>query len=89
MNFNILARKQAEKEAAEAQRDRAIRFKRVFGTPEGKEVLCELMDEFHIIRRHRGDSFDEGQRSVVTWIMEQTHMDLAALDRLMRGEESA
>jgi hypothetical protein len=25
----------------------------------------------------------------VLWIMEQTHMNLAELDRLMRGEETA
>lgn len=67
------------------QRERIILFKRVFGSHEGREVLCELMDKYHVIRPHDGDAYKEGQRSVVLEIMKRANMDMAAFDKLLKG----
>jgi predicted DNA-binding ArsR family transcriptional regulator len=74
-------------EAQDAQRNRIILYKRVFGSPEGKEVLVDLMDRFYIVQEHDGSPGREGQRSVVLHIMRQAGMDLAAFDNLWRGED--
>ena len=68
------------------QRDSIVNYKRVFGTPEGKQVLFDLMNRHHILNSHKGDVFSEGQRSVVLQIMSQCNIDLAEFDRLMEGQ---
>jgi hypothetical protein len=69
---------------AQEQRDRIIAYKRVFGSPEGKQVLFDLMNRYHIINSHKGDVFAEGQRSVVLGIMHQCNINLAEFDRAMK-----
>lgn len=71
---------------AQEQRDKIISYKRVFDTAEGKQVLFDLMNKFHILNSHGGDTIQEGQRSVVLWIMQQCNINLAEFDRLMKGE---
>ena len=71
---------------AQEQRDKIISYKRVFDSPEGKQVLFDLMNKFHILNSHGGDTIQEGQRSVVLWIMQQCNINLAEFDRLMKGE---
>jgi hypothetical protein len=71
---------------AEEQRQRVILYKRVFGSPEGKEVLFDLCNRYHLLNGHKGDVHSEGQRSVVLWILNQAHVDMKALDELLKGE---
>lgn len=68
------------------QRERMIRFKRVFSTEEGQEVLYHLMNTFHILQTHKGDPFAEGQRSVVLHILNQAKINIEAYDKLLSGE---
>lgn len=69
-----------------SQRDLVISYKRVFGTPEGKEVLFDLMNRHHILNPHDGSPKAEGQRSVVLGIMKKCNINLADFDRLLKGE---
>jgi len=68
------------------QRQRIIQYKRTFGSPEGKAVLFDLMNKFHVLNAHKGDPYAEGQRSVVLWIMSQSNINLEAFDKLLKGE---
>jgi hypothetical protein len=61
-------------------------YKRVFGSKEGKIVLFDLMNRFHILNTHKGDAYAEGQRSVVLEILNKTNVNMEALDELMKGE---
>lgn len=72
-------------DGSQRQRDRIITFKRVFGTPEGHEALFELMNRYHILEAHDGDPFAEGQRSVILFILQQTHVNLQEFDKLLKG----
>lgn len=78
--------KRKEAEVESVQRQRIITFKRVFGSPEGKEVLFELMNRFHILSSHGGDPLKEGQRSVVLEILSLANMNLAQFDQMLKGE---
>lgn len=71
---------------AQEQRDKIISYKRVFDSPEGKQVLFDLMNKFHILNSHGGDTIQEGQRSVVLWIMQQCNINLAQFDALLKGD---
>lgn len=83
----ILGKNRARKlEAEQVLRDLVIQYKRVFGTEEGKAVLMDLMNRFHILNTHSGDALKEGQRSVVLHILSQTSVNLAALDQMLKGE---
>jgi hypothetical protein len=67
-------------------RDRIIQFKRVFGSPDGKSVLYHLMDRYYILQDHKGDSFKEGQRSVVVEILKLCNVNIQQLDEMLKGE---
>lgn len=73
------------KESSE-QRDRIIAYKNVFSSPNGKTVLFDLMNRFHILNAHSGDAFKEGQRSVVLAIMSQCNINLEDFDKILKGE---
>lgn len=68
------------------QRDRIIAYKNVFNSSEGRAVLLDLMNKFHVIHTHGGDPYKEGQRSVVLEIMYQSSINLVEFDKLMKGE---
>ena len=68
------------------QRDLIIAYKRVFGTPEGRQVLFDLMNRYHVLNTHRGDPLLEGQRSVVLEVLGKCNINLAEFDRLLKGE---
>lgn len=68
------------------QRDRIITIKQTFGTEAGRSTLLELMNRFHVLHPHKGDSYSEGQRSVVLWLMKEANVKLEDFDKLMRGE---
>ena len=58
----------------------AIKFKKLFGTEEGKEVLDLLFSQFVASGTYSEDPylmyFREGQRDVVRFIMNQVDIDL-------------
>lgn len=68
------------------QRDRIISYKRVFGTPEGKVVLFDILNRFHVLDSHGGDAYKEGQRSVALRIMQNCAIDIAEFDKLLKGD---
>ncbi len=74
-----------EKDGSE-QRDRVVSYKKTFGTEDGRIVLFDLMDKFHILNSHGGDPFKEGQRSVVVGILSQSNINLEQFDKLLKGE---
>lgn len=68
-------------------RDRIISYKKVFGSAEGKEVLFDLLNKYHVLNHHKGDdAFAEGQRSVALDILHQCNINLEAFDQLLKGE---
>lgn len=75
-------------DAAEDQRQKAIAYKRVFGTEEGRTVLFDLLNRYHVLNPMpvAGLERAEGQRSVVIDILTRCHVDIAQLDKLLRGE---
>lgn len=70
------------------QRDRIIQYKRVFGSTEGKAVLFDLMNKYHVLNSHGGDALKEGQRSVVLGILSQCSINLDEFDKMMKGENA-
>jgi len=62
------------------------KFREVFGTNEGKEILAILARKFHVYKFMQTpdpyvSAYQEGQRSVVVQIMEILQTDLDAVKR--------
>lgn len=73
-------------EAAEAEREKARRFRRVFGSPEGQEVLADLLRRTGVLLPSygeggdaRADAYREGQRAVGLYLVRMVteHPDAA------------
>ena len=75
---------------SQEQRDKIITYKRVFGTPEGKQVLFDLMNRFNILNPHKGNEFEqaqsEGRRTAILYIPANCNMNMAEFDRAMKGD---
>lgn len=82
----MLGGRKKSHEQSESLRQKIIAYKKVFGTPEGKEVLFDLCNRFHILNGHGGDPHKEGQRSVVLDILGNTHRSMEEFDKLLKGE---
>lgn len=67
-------------------RERILAYKAAFSTDQGRAVLYDLMNRYHILNAHNGDAFKEGQREVVLYIMSQANLNLRAFDELMKDE---
>lgn len=67
-------------------REKCITYKRVFGSPEGKKVLYDLMDRNHVVATHKGDIFQEGRRAAILEIMYFCNISVKQLDEMMKGE---
>lgn len=72
---------------ATSPRDKIISFKRTFATPQGKLVLFDLMNRFHVLNTHKGDAFAEGQRAAVLYILQQCHINLEEFDEMLKGDD--
>lgn len=86
----LLSRKRLA-DKAEQDRQRAVNYKRFFGSPEGRDVLFDLMNRYHILNPSPGkDAHElavaEGQRRVVLYILSQANVDLVQLDKILKGE---
>jgi hypothetical protein len=66
------------------ERELLISYKRVFGSPEGKSVLKDLMTRFHVFNEHDADPIKEGQRSAVLHIMKTIGMSIEKFDELWK-----
>lgn len=80
-------------EQADKQRQKVIDYKRWFAHPCGKEVLCDLINKFHVLnpttgKDSREDAIQEGERRVVLYIMSKVNMDMKAFDKLLKGDFS-
>ena len=81
-----------EKKRLEDQRQKAISFKRFFGTEEGREVMFDLMNKFYLINPlpDTNDPMDlaraEGKRDVVLYLLGRARVNLEELDKLLKGE---
>lgn len=82
----MLLNRKKSKDRVEADRQRVISYKKFFSSPEGKDVLFDLMNKFHILNTHNGNVFSEGQRSVVLHMMAQANIDLVQYDKIIKGE---
>lgn len=72
----------------ESFRDLVIAYKQMFGTPQGRMVLFDLMNRYHVLNHHNGDALKEGQRSVVLDVMKKCNISVEQLDELLKGESS-
>ncbi len=68
------------------QRDLIISYKQAFGSAQGKSVLFDLMNRFHVLNAHDGEPMREGERAVVLYIMQQCKMNLKEFDKLLSDE---
>lgn len=81
-------KKQDERTREQEQRDRIIKYKRVFGSTEGKEVLYDILNRCFILNTHKGDAFSEGKRAVALDILNNCNINLADFDQLLKGTDS-
>lgn len=82
------AKKKENADYAPVMREMAIAFKRVFGTPDGKTVLFEILNRCNVLETHNGDAFKEGRRSVALLILHNLHMNIEQLDKLLATGET-
>jgi hypothetical protein len=75
-----------QEEKAKADREKIIQYKRVFGSDEGRKVLFDLMNRYHVLNTHNGDHIKEGQRSVVIDILGRCNVDMIQFDKMLKGE---
>lgn len=73
-------------EKAEADRQKILSYKKVFGSEEGREVLFDLINRYHVLNSHGGDPLKEGQRTVVLDILSRCNIDMVQFDKLLKGE---
>ncbi len=79
-------KRKKEEDRSEAYRQKVIAYKKVFSTPEGREVLFDLMDRYYLLNTTGGDPAKEGQRQVILDILTRTNTDLTQLDKILKGE---
>lgn len=69
----------------ESIRNNTINYKRVFSTPEGKEVLLDLMDRNYFMNPTQGDLIKEGRRCALLDILHYCHVDIKQVDEMLRS----
>lgn len=69
-------------------KDLVVSYKKAFSTQDGKIVLYDLMNNFHVLNDHGGDPFKEGQRSTVLEILKMVKVDVKALDEALKGADT-
>jgi hypothetical protein len=75
----------------EEQRQKVINFKKFFGTDEGREVMLDLMNRFHLLTPlPDGDAITlarcEGKREVVLYLLGRANTSIEQLDKILKGE---
>jgi hypothetical protein len=69
-----------------SQKERAIAYKQVFSGENGDMVIRDLINRFHVLNSHSGGAKEEGQRSVVLYLLEQRYVDADKFLRILTGE---
>lgn len=67
------------------QRALVISYKQAFAGDKGHEVLKDLMNQFHVLNEHEGKEFEEGQRSVVLYIMKTVGISAERFKEIFDG----
>ncbi len=75
------------KEKKNEARQLIISYKRTFASREGKDVLYDLMNRFHLLNPAESE-VQEGERRAVLHILKQCNINIKQLDELMKGVES-
>lgn len=80
-----------EKDRIEADRNLMLSYKKFFSSPEGKDVLFDLINKFNGINKIQGQSDSEkfeaiGAQGVVFYILGKTKMDVAHYDKMLNGD---
>jgi hypothetical protein len=70
----------------EITKQKLIAYKQVFSSPQGKEVLFDLMNSCNILNSHRGDAFSEGRRSVALDILHKMNVNEQQLSDMLKGD---
>lgn len=74
---------------AEEKRQIMIKYQRVFGSPEGKEVLMDILNRNFFVSPTGGDPVKAGQRDAVMGIVAMCSMNVVkAYDEFIRGEQA-
>lgn len=84
-----LGRSKEIQDKIERDRQKVITFKKVFASPEGKEVLFDLMNRYFVLENiPEGDRAIRclGQNDVVKYIIKMSNIDLVEFDKLLKGE---
>lgn len=82
----IFRKKKEELDTGAEQRNLLIAYQQTFGTPHGKQVLFDLMNRYHVLRSHGGDSFKEGQRDVAIAIITKCNISISQFDEMLKGD---
>lgn len=67
-------------------RQRVLLYKKVFSSPEGKEVLIDLMNRNYVLNPTLGELRREGRREAILEILATTNVDMVQFDKLLKGE---
>jgi len=85
-------RKKLDEKNLQIQRDKALAFKKYFGSKDGQEVMLDLMNRFHVLNElPETDSIialsrAEGARDVVVYLLKRAKVSMDDLDKILRGE---
>ena len=82
----IFRKKKEELDTGAEQRDLLVAYKQTFGSPQGKLVLYDLLNRYHVLKSHDGSAFMEGQRSVAVSIITKCSISIAQFDEMLKGE---
>ncbi len=79
-------KKNADAKIEQERRDRLIQYKQLFGSPQGKVVLFDIIDRCHILDERELTPFEQGKRSVATRLLTDLNINLSEFDRMMKGD---
>lgn len=68
-------------------RQLSIAYKRVFSSPEGREVLFDIFNRNYLLNSHGGDPLKEGRRAAALDMLHMCKIDLNEFDKLLKEEE--
>lgn len=84
-----LGRNKEIQDKLERDRQKVINYKKTFATPDGREVLFDLMNRYFILEGvPEGDRAIRclGQNDVAKYILKMANIDLVEFEKLLKGE---
>lgn len=76
-----------KKKALQVERELMILYRRVFGTPEGKQVYFDLLNRNYFLQKLDGNGVKEGRREAVLDIIKFCNFSIQEIDQMLLGEE--